>query len=136
MTRHKAAGQTLVAGELREALRELPYMTPVEVGGEPVYLVETGAVSYTHLPEPPGPGGDSHPRPHRPPRCPAQPVGGRRRQAVAAAPGHRRRDPPCGRHPMRTRRYYAVRTAVRWAIWGPVGIGVYLLICIDSPLTH
>ena len=42
MTRHKAAGQTLVAGELREALRELPYMTPVEVGGEPVYLVETG----------------------------------------------------------------------------------------------
>lgn len=42
MTRHKAAGQTLVAGELREALRELPYMTPVEVGGEPVHLVETG----------------------------------------------------------------------------------------------
>ena len=25
---------------------------------------------------------------------------------------------------MRTRRYYAVRTAVRWAIWGPVGLGV------------
>ena len=42
MTRHKAAGQTLVAGELREALRELPYMTPVEVSGEPVHLVETG----------------------------------------------------------------------------------------------
>lgn len=42
MTRHKAAGQTLVAGELREALRELPYMTPVEVGGEPVHLVECG----------------------------------------------------------------------------------------------
>ncbi len=38
---------------------------------------------------------------------------------------------------MRTRRYYAVRTAVRWAIWGPVGLGVYLLLCIDSPsLTH
>ncbi len=33
MTRHKAAGQTLVAGELREALR---------VGGESVMGVETG----------------------------------------------------------------------------------------------
>lgn len=42
MTRHKAAGLTLTAGELREALRGLPYMTPVEVGGEPVMLVETG----------------------------------------------------------------------------------------------
>ena len=29
---------------------------------------------------------------------------------------------------MRSRRYYAVRTAVRWAIWGPVGIGVYVLL--------
>ena len=42
MTRHKAAGRTLVAGELREALRELPYMTPVKVGGESVMGVETG----------------------------------------------------------------------------------------------
>ena len=52
MTRHKAAGQTLVAGELREALRELPYMTPVEVGGEPVMLVETGeSVMFGDLPD-------------------------------------------------------------------------------------
>ncbi len=52
MTRHKAAGQTLVAGELCEALRELPYMTPVEVGGEPVMLVETGeSVMFGDLPD-------------------------------------------------------------------------------------
>lgn len=42
MTRHKAAGRTLVAGELREALRELPYMTPVQAAGEPVMVVECG----------------------------------------------------------------------------------------------
>jgi len=52
VTRHKAAGQTLVAGELREALRELPYMTPVEVGGESVMLVETGeSVMFGDLPD-------------------------------------------------------------------------------------
>ena len=52
MTRHKAAGLTLTAGELREALRGLPYMTPVEVGGEPVMLVETGeSVMFGDLPD-------------------------------------------------------------------------------------
>ena len=33
-------------------------------------------------------------------------------------------------------RYYAVRTAVRWMVWGPIGFGVYILLCLDSPLTH
>ena len=32
-------------------------------------------------------------------------------------------------------RYYAVRRRPRM-VWGPIGFGVYVLLCLDSPLTH